>query len=568
MKKYITKEFKIKQHDHGDIIPVSPLNEKDHQALKHNDVIYIYDGPKHVYVGQTKHFYKRSKQHAHKDQGSFIDGGFRKVIAVYGQLVTGDSLDDLERKLITYMHADKEKKRVLIENGTMGNDSPHYAKEGEVNSDLLVPLWQDLYNKKYVLHPSLETIKNSILYKYSPFKDLSLEQTKILNQVVTHPQNTLISGLAGTGKTVLLTNIAARLADRYPNAKIAVAVKTNWKKNAQNIFKSYNAKNITVGTPFTICKNKEKFDFIIVDEAHRLTHYYPKGNNLMQTIFKDQNGKYTDKKTQLDMLLELSNCATILLYDPSQAIRPNDIPRDRYQKIIAGHNFNRYDLSQEYRINITDPKYNSKDYINGIRAFLQLDHDDFNPAVFRDYLSQGDDAYFGIVDSIQELFDYNNRMRNYNPAALNRVVAGYTRPWISKIKKDKHTGKNLNADKFDWVEGSHHWKWNDTQENWAYRNTTVNQIGSIHAVQGIDLNYAGVIISGDIDVINGQIVGVEANYQDKMGTFVKDAPNKEAFDAFIKDIYYVLLTRGIDGIRVYFENKRLENYFKNFMGIN
>lgn len=566
MKKYITKEFKIRQHDSGELIPVTPLNSKDKTALHQNNVIYIYDGPKHVYVGQTKHFYKRSKQHAANDKGSFIDGGFKKVIAVYGQLVTGDSLDDIESKLITYMHADKENKHVLIENGTMGNYSPRYGQEAEVNSDLIAPLWQELYSKKYVINPKLRKIKNSILYKYSPFKDLSLEQYKILNEITLHPHNSIINGLAGTGKTVLLTNLAARLSQKYSSAKIAVVVKPNWKKNAQNIFKSYNAKNITVTTPFSICNNKTQYNFIIVDEAHRLTRYYPKGNNLMQKIFKDEHGQYSDKYTELDFILKLAKQATILLYDPSQAIRPNDIPKERYQEIIKKHNFTQYDLNKEYRINIKSEDYTSKDYINGIRSFLQLDTQKFNPAVFRSYLTTGDDAYFGIVDSIQDLFDYTNRMRNYDPSSVNRVVAGYSRPWVSKPKKDKKTGKNVNAGKFDWVEGNHHWKWNDTQENWAYRDTE-NQIGSIHAIQGVDLNYVGVIISTDIDIVDGKIVGVEENYQDSMGKFVKDNPNQEAFNTFIKDIYYVLLTRGIDGIRVYFENKRLEQYFKKLMGI-
>lgn len=52
-----------------------------------------------------------------------------------------------------------------------------------------------------------------------------------------------------------------------------------------------------------------------------------------------------------------------------------------------------------------------------------------------------------------------------------------------------------------------------------------------------------------------------------MGKFIKDKPNPEAFNSFIKDIYYVLLTRGINGIRVYFKNKKLEKYFKKFVGI-
>lgn len=573
IKKYITKEFKIDPKNDSELIPSEKISQLDMEALKHNYAIYIYNGPQNIYVGQTKHFLSRHKEHVHNDKGSFINGDFKKVIVVFGQLVTKNSLDDIERKLIIYMHADRvHKRRVTIENGTMGNTSPHYAEENEVDSDLIKPLWEnELFSKKYVLNKELKLIKDSILYKYSPFKNLSSEQEKILSKVTEHPTNTIIEGLAGTGKTVLLTSIAANLSKKYPDKEISVVVKTNWRKNAQDIFDSYNAKNITVNTPFTICRDSKNYDYVIVDEAHRLTRYYPKGNNLMTPIFKDKNGNYSDKYTQLDFILRHSNKATILLYDPAQAIRPNDIPKNKFDLIIEKNKFHHYSLNGEYRINIKHAPYNAEDFINGIQSFLQISNKPFNNDVFKDYLIKGDDAYFGIVNSIHELFEYTGRMRNYKSAPINRVVAGYTRPWISKIKKDK-TGKNLNLDKFDWIEQDpdnhlvYKWKWNDTEENWASRDTQ-DQIGSIHAVQGIDLNYAGVIISTDIDVIHNKIVGVEANYADKMGTFIKSKPNPEAFNTFIKNIYYVLLTRGVNGVRVYFENKRLEEYFKKFAGI-
>ena len=574
MKKYITKEFKIDKDNNGELIPTEKLSQLDMDALKHNYAIYIYKGSKNIYVGQTKHFLNRHKEHVHNDKGSFINGDFNKVIVIFGQLVTKASLDDIERKLIIYMHADySHRRQVVIENGTMGNSSPHYSEEDEVNSNLIKPLWEnELFQKKYVLNKELHFIKDSILYKYSPFKNLSVEQKTILDNVVESSNNTVIEGLAGTGKTVLLTSIAAKLAKKFPNKKIAVVVKTNWRKNAQDIFSSYNAKNITVKTPFTICRDRINYDYIIVDEAHRLTHYYPKGNNLMTSIFKDENGNYSDRYTQLDFILNLANKATILLYDSAQAIRPNDIPRDRFRNIIRENNFQNYSLTGEYRINISNTSYHAEDFINGIQSFLQINNQPFNPDVFKDYLVSGDDAYFGIVNSIHALFEYTEEMRNYKPSSINRVVAGYTRPWISKIKKDK-TGKNINLNKYDWIEDNpndlsnpYKWKWNDTEENWASRDTE-DQIGSIHAVQGIDLNYVGVIISSDIDVVNNKIVGVEANYEDKMGTFIKSKPNSKAFDSFIKNIYYVLLTRGVNGIRIYFENKRLEEYFKKFVGI-
>lgn len=562
VRKYITKEFKINKN--SKLTPIDNLDPIEQKALEQNYAIYIYYGPKHIYIGQTKHFQIRHHEHVENDKGSFINGDFKKVIVVFGQLVTKNSLDDIERKLIIYMHADREHRRkTVIENRTMGNTSPHYAEEDEVN-DLIKSLWEnELLPKGYVQHKELQPIKNSILYKYSPFKNLSNEQERILNEVTTHPSNTIIEGLAGTGKTVLLTNIAAKLASEYPNAEISVVVRTNWRKNAQNIFRSYGTNNITVNTPNIICEHNKKYDFVIVDEAHRLTRYYSKGNHTAK-LFSDESSR---KYTQLDFIIKRSKRATILLYDPAQSIRPNDIPKARFNQITTENKFQHYSLNNEYRINISNTNYNAEDFINGIQSFLQISNKPFNSKAFRDYLTSGDAAYFGIVDSIHELFDYTEKMRNCDLGSINRVVAGYTRPWISNPKKDK-TGNT-----FDWVENNindpdnpYKWKWNDKEESWASRKTE-NQIGSIHAVQGVDLNYVGVIISTDIDIINNRIVGVESNYADQMGKFIKSKPNPEGFNSFIKNIYYVLLTRGINGVRVYFENKRLEKYFKKFVGI-
>ena len=168
-----------------------------------------------------------------------------------------------------------------------------------------------------------------------------------------------------------------------------------------------------------------------------------------------------------------------------------------------------------------------------------------------------EDAYFGIVNSIAELFDYLDNMEAFSSQTVNRVIAGYTRPWISK--KDKSL--------FDWVEGDHQWKWNSTNKNWINKPNSRSEIGCIHSVQGVDLNYVGVIISNDIEIIDGELHGNIINYKDENGKFAKADFSQKGFDDYIKNIYYVLLSRGISGIRVYFEDKKMEKYFKKFMEI-
>lgn len=561
--KFITKEFSIERGT-GNLSPIlgEHLRLRDKQALEKNNAIYIYLGPKNVYVGQTKHFFSRHKQHVQESNHRYINGSYTKVIVAFGILINQLSLDDIEKKLITYITADYEDDRnMTVNNGTSGNESLAYQNQDEVLTDFINPFWEELFSKGYVLKKNLAAVKESILFKYSPFTSLSEEKNNIINEIIRQPQNYIVSGLAGTGKTVVLTNLAARLSQTYPNKRIAVVVKTNWVKSAQKIFQAYSVKNIDVFTAYKLIKSGEQYDYVLVDEAHRLRRYYSKGNHVTQDIFnKDGN------QNELKLLGKLNPCF-ILFYDPAQTVRPSDIPKKDYNTFLTDNEFKKLKLTKEYRVNINElnKTYTSDDFMTGIQEFLQIDSSNakFDHNIFQSYLTNPD-AYFGVVNSIHELFDYLDDCENYEPATQNRVMAGYTREWASHQKKNRDRN-----DVYDWVEGNYHWKWNSDSENWLMKKNSRIEIGSIHAVQGIDLNYAGVIISTDISIDNtGKIIGIPENYKDRNGQYKSDDYSKEGFSNFIKNIYYVLLTRGIDGVRVYFEDKKMQQYFYDFMGIN
>lgn len=569
-KKYIFKEFKI------DYLSKKPqpvqgekIGLKDKQRLTSGDSIYIYFGKKHSYVGQTKQFLKRYAEHF-QPQSKFNIENYRCVVMSFGQLITQLSLDDIESQLITYIAADGKHKEVLSDNSTIGNSSQDYIGQDEVKSDFIVPFWQDLYDRKYVQTRNLAIVQNSLLFKYSPFHHLSPQQASIIKEIVAHPhRNALVCGMAGTGKTVMLTNLAANLSHTYSPQRIAVVVKTNWHQTAEKIFKAYGDQQIDVYTAKQLIEANRHYDFLIVDEAHRLRRYYSKSNNIMNTIFKlpanvaaERGINYDVNGNELDKLMKCADQVT-LMYDPSQQIRPGDVTKKQFISIINQHRFKQYQLPTEYRIAIQPHEkhpeaFTGDNYINGIKAFLGLSNRPFHQELFRDYLKNGEDAYFGICHSIQELFDYLNDMRNYDPASQNRVVAGYCRKWVSK--KDKHQN--------DWVEGKHGWQWNSRLDDWVHARHSAEEIGSIHAVQGIDLNYVGVIVGRDLTVNDaGQLVANPDQYYDSYGKFKKDDPHPVTFDTFVKNIYYVLLTRGINGMRVYFEDPKVEKLFKDFMHI-
>ncbi|MEM5771881.1 MAG: DNA/RNA helicase domain-containing protein, partial [Candidatus Aenigmatarchaeota archaeon] len=94
---------------------------------------------------------------------------------------------------------------------------------------------------------------------------------------------------------------------------------------------------------------------------------------------------------------------------------------------------------------------------------------------------------------------------------------------------------------------------------WAATPEGVNQIGSIYTVQGFEFDYIGVIFGNDLvyDPEKKEWVGKPENSADPMLKKAKD------FTKYVKNVYRVLLTRGMKGCYVYFLDKNTENFFKS-----
>ena len=486
---------------------------------------------------------------------------FEKAAILFGQYVDGNSQNDLEALLITYLTADQEnlprKEKRVCRNRTQGNRFVDYPYREDVLTQVLTPFWeQELYKAGLVHQKSLDGLRNSILFKYSPFTELSEEQSALIHEIEEDPRSVLIEGTAGTGKTVVLTNLAARLC-KHHKWNVGVVVKANWVKTARSIFRAYGlGKNIEVGTAYQLIRQKKRFHILLVDEAHRLRWNSPKQNHLTTGIF-DSNDP---RKNELFLLGEMAE-RLVLFYDSIQAIRPSDIPYRDFQDYIQEKGMERRMLTRQFRVRIQDKNatYTADDYINGICSFLQIKQDAFDPCVFQ---NPSKDAYFGVVDSIHELFDYVDERRQYHPKAQCRVLAGYARPWGSRYQPG-----HKNYAEFDWVEDEEHrWKWNSTHENWIALPGSEDELGSIHAIQGVDLDYVGVVIAKDLACQNGRVSAVKEHYFDTNGTPPKESFSLAELSAYVRQIYYVLLTRGISGIRVYFEDPALKRHFMEVVG--
>lgn len=147
-------------------------------------------------------------------------------------------------------------------------------------------------------------------------------------------------------------------------------------------------------------------------------------------------------------------------------------------------------------------------------------------------------------------------------SGLARLVAGYA--WEGKTRTDKTA--------YDIVIDGCQLRWNSVATDWIATPNSLDKVGSIHTVQGYDLNYPGVIIGPDLlrfAAAEGRRFVARGSYLDKKGKGNNLRLGKTYSDddllRFVSNIYAVLLTRGIQGTYVYACDPALRAHLLEFI---
>lgn len=142
-----------------------------------------------------------------------------------------------------------------------------------------------------------------------------------------------------------------------------------------------------------------------------------------------------------------------------------------------------------------------------------------------------------------------------------RILAGFAWEWKSKRVPAAY---DIEIDGLEL-------RWNSRTVDWIASTGSLDEVGSIHTVQGYDLNYAGVVIGPDLkfDPVARRLVVDRASYFDKKGKENNKVLGKVYSDEdllrFITNIYRVLLTRGIRGTYVYACDPGLRAYLRELI---
>lgn len=543
-------------------------------------VVYTLNGANEIYVGETanaamrfsSHLNSPAKQHLSDARVIFRDD-FNKSACL-----------DLESHLIRLFAAD-EKYKVL--NGNAGiTDSDYYQR------DKYRETFNEIFNSLVsdgVLTRTIPDLVNSDLFKYSPFKALNTDQSVaiegILEALVSQIEVgvssiTVIEGEPGTGKTIvaiylmkLIRDIAlfdendpfdsdnlfsdffqAGFKELFANLKIGLVIpQISLRRTVSKVFnRTPGLDPSMVLDPFEVGESVEIFDLLIVDEAHRLQQRANQPAAERNIKYASINQKLFDTddktKTQLDWISKRSR-HQIFLLDSQQSVKPADLQRKHLEPLL-----------EKARINRTLFKLNSQMRVSGGSDYIEF----VGQVLSGDYV--GEPKNFGkydlrFFDNFAEMqLEISHREREFG---LSRLLAGFAWPWQSK------RGKVV----FDIDIDGIRLPWNRRNYDWVSSPTSSEEVGSIHTIQGYDLNFAGVIIGPDLyfDKNHQKIMFSRENYYDKKGK--ENNPtlgikySDEDLLKYVLSIYRVLLTRGIKGTYVYVCDEALRDHLRKYFPV-
>ncbi len=332
-------------------------------------------------------------------------------------------------------------------------------------------------------------------------------------------------------------------------------------------------------------------DLIIVDEAHRLEDY-------AQYEKERQN-----KRKQPEAAAKVARLS-VFFCDPEQMVSFNDYGTLDNLKLACAHDHNPNARYYIERMGTQMRCGGADSYMEWVDCLLQMDGHDEPQTI-----GQAVKYDLKVFDDPSEMFNAIKEMNRKDGPA--RVLAGMCWPWPKESRENK--------DVYDVVMPEYHFKksWNldyskKKNLNYVSDKDSIEQIGCIHTVQGLEFTYAGVIIGNDMGFENGRIVirekaedfayringemtgkkddysnsdlltgsgELEKKYKNLEKLAAKTEDKKEYFRLMseaakikeeyqkkchnvLRNVYRVLLTRGTKGCYIFCCDPELQKYMK------
>ncbi len=517
-----------------------PFNDDELCVLKNSPygknrpVVYLLEWKDEIYIWESIDAYNRSKQHLKKNERKKL----HTIHIISDEEYNKSAALDIESRLIQYMSADGKYK---LQNWNWWLKNHEYYDRDTYRTKFWL-IWDEL-RKKSIVTNTLADIRNSDIFKYSPYKSLSPDQYEVVEYITStikekEKKAFIIHGKPWTGKTIVwiyLMKYLKHLKETKHLSVWLVVPVTPLRATIKKVFKNMK----WLSASMVIWPNdvvKKSYDVLIVDEAHRLKQ---RKNLTWYGAFDSVNKKLSLglEWTELDRV-KYSSSVQIYLYDEWQSVKPSDVPKEAFKKLHAENLV----LKNQLRVEWWEEYITSVENLFDVTVLKTIDIKKYD---------------FKIYDNFEDLHkDIKEKDKEHG---LARMIAWFAWPWASKNDKT-WTVMDITLDWYSM-------RWNSTLNNWVHSDKALDEVWCIHTIQWYDLNYAWVVIWWELqyDRSKNELVIDKNNYFDvKWKSWVKD---DEVLKWYIINIYKTLMTRWIKWTYIYIVDEDLREYVRNYFWI-
>jgi DUF2075 family protein len=454
----------------------------------------------------------------HDMDSPLFDAAFRTLLSQY-PLFIGEDVDDLASFLTGRLIGGDGV--ALLEEVLKGRYRP--------NKRLLSHVSKMIANEpSYVLLDEQQVVMNHIT---SRVRD---------RQASTDQSVFLIRGGPGTGKSVIAVNLLGALA----GDGLIVEHATGSKAFTENLRKTVGTRASALFGYFNSFARagERSIDVLVCDEAHRIRE---SSNN--RFIKKEDRSN----RSQVDELLRVAK-TTVFFIDDLQVVRPGEVGSAQLIRDAAGRlgvPVFEHELETQFRCG------GSEAFVGWVENTLELARTPFT------LWDPSEEFDFDVVDSPMEL-EVLIRAKHQEGFSA-RLTAGFCWRW-SAPRPDGTLDPDVKID--GWA-----MPWNAKQDAgklaegipksnaWATDPAGIDQVGCVYTAQGFEFDYAGVIFGRDLvwRPRRGWVGQPEFSQDSIVRRAAKDPVG---FTALLKNTYRVLLTRGLRGCHVYFEDDQTRDF--------
>nr|WP_239579415.1 DUF2075 domain-containing protein [Microlunatus panaciterrae] len=343
----------------------------------------------------------------------------------------------------------------------------------------------------------------------------------------------IVKGGPGSGKSVIALSLLGELAREGRSVLHATGSRSftqtlrkvagHRTPRVQKLFKYFNS---------FMEADRNGLDVLILDEAHRIRE---------TSVNRYTKAQFRTGRPQVDELIAAARVPVFLL-DDNQIVRPGEMGSTASIRAYAkseGLRVHEVSLGEQYRCG------GSLAYVEWVERLLGLTAGAPQP------WQQNDRFNLLVADSAEEL-EHTIRLQAADGVYTARMTAGYCWPWSDPrpdgtLVPDVHVGRwarpwNLKGDRP--VGGA------PPAALWSMDPNGINQVGCVYTAQGFEYDWNGVILGPDLVWRDGRFVSVRSENRDP-DFRNKAAVSDDHFDALVRNVYKVLLTRGMVGTVVY-----------------